>query len=499
MKNGRAALWLLCIPVLVVACQPPATPLPATPPPSPTPSYGLPSPVPGPTVAPDTTSNHDAPVPEADIAANCAAPLTGGAVTYGTSGWWTDQDAELWRARYAELKPQVVRLLLVQALLEPANDDDDPTHIDAARFNFDKAVPLPGGRTATYRSWFETLRDLDITVMLYEPYLAGWLSANGDAGLYSTYPPRSIAEYGEFIEATLRFMIDEVGYRPEKIILEPVNEPDLHCGQDPAVPCFWQNWTMDDLMAVLQAARDVAQTVDPAIRMVGPSICCDETLVHRLMQEYDGSKLFDGLTYHRYERGFDQEYALQVGRRLANWGLPVYLNEYGSPKYWSDGVEGALWHAAALAQFWPAGIAPLQFPMSEFPEMHQGYNRLGLFRDWEGGWEVKPAYGVYVAFFQHLGALTPVSTTTDLPFFVAAGCRRRTSAAFWVVNAGATAQPDLVFRADGLSGAAFEITLHTILPPVDKPETLKVAGPPAIFTATIPATGVTLFVLNTVD
>jgi len=90
----------------------------------------------------------------------------------------------LWQARYSELRPQIVRLLLLQAILEPINDDGDPTHINWSGFNFDQAAPVPvGERPVTHRLWFETLRDLDITVMLYIPHLAGWLSANGDDGL----------------------------------------------------------------------------------------------------------------------------------------------------------------------------------------------------------------------------------------------------------------------------------------------------------------------------
>jgi hypothetical protein len=426
---------------------------------------------------------------------DCAAPLANGPIAYGTNGWWTDQDADLWRSRYADLGPKIVRLPLMHEFLEPVNDDDDPNHVCWESFWFDKPIPW-FGRTITYRRWFETLRDLDVTLMLHVPYLAGWLSANGDLGPYSTYPPQSVEEYREFVQAGLIFLVDGVDYPPERIILEPVNEPDLRCGQDPAVPCFWSDWTMDDLVAVVRAARQAADAVDPAIRLVGLSTCCGDELVARLMRDYDGATLLDGLTYHRYERGFDQGQAVQLGQRLAGWGLPVYINEYGSPKYWSDGKEGALWHAAALAQIWPAGIAPIQFAMSEFPGMHEGYNRLGLFADWERDWEPKPAYAVYVGFFHHLGPTAPLSTTVQAPLVVAAGWGGNGSVAVWAVNADQADWPDVIFRVMDFPADVAVVTVYNILAGGDPIDAFTVADVPLVFAYDLPARSVHAFTVG---
>jgi len=462
--------------------------------PTPLPSLTIPAPAPTPVLTPQPT-----PVGDPDIVIDCATRLADGPISCGTNGWWTDQDADLWQARYSELRPQIVRLLLLQAILEPINDDGDPTHINWSGFNFDQAAPVPvGERTVTYRLWFETLRDLDITVMLYIPHLAGWLSANGDDGLYSTYPPRSMAEYREFVEASLRFLVEEVGYPPERIILEPVNEPDLRCGQDAAVPCFWRNWTMDDLGAVVLAAREAADAVAPDIRLVGLSTCCDDTLVPRLMHEYDGAELLDGLTYHHYERDFDQHRTVEIGQRLAEWGLPVYINEYGSSQYWSDGDEGALWHSVALAQLWSAGIAPIQFPMSEFPGMHAGYNRLGLFRDWENNWETKPAYAIYVGFFEYMGTTVPLSATAQPPLVVAAGWGDGGTVTVWVVNASRDGQPGVVFHVRDLENALGDtavVTVYDILAGGHPVDIFTVAGASLAFAYDLPAGSVWAFVL----
>lgn len=430
------------------------------------------------------------PTPSAapDVVVDVAHPLADGPIPYGVNGWWTDQDAEMWRARYAELAPRIVRLPVMHGALEPVNDDDDPGHVRWAGFGFDQPIPW-FGRTITYRRWFETLRDLDVTIMLHVPHLAGWLSANGDQGLNSTYPPRSMEEYSEFLSATLTYLVEELDYPPERIILEPVNEPDLRCGQDPAVPCFWDRWTMEELVDVIHTARAAADAVDPAIRLVGLSTCCDPALVEELMRDHRGHTLLDGLTYHRYEPGFDQGRAVAVGQRLADWGLPVYINEYGSPRFWSNGEEGALWHALALAQFWPAGIAPVEFSMSEIPGMHEGYNELGLLSDWEAGWVPKPAYAVYVSFFHHLGPTTPISVTAQQPLVVAAGRRDEDGVALWVINASQEDRPAAVFQVLGTASgeAEFRVTDHEVLAPDGAVDVLAVSGSPVTWACDLPA------------
>jgi hypothetical protein len=507
-ERGPALVWgqwsvYIFISLLIVACSdgaPTFAPGPmSTPAPTPVPSLTLPTmpmPTPAPTARPMPTG-------EPDVVVDCAVRLADELVAYGTNGWWTDQDADLWRTRYAELSPQIVRLPLVHQFLEPVNDDDDPAHVHWDGFWFDTPIPW-FGRTITYSRWFEALRDLDVTLMLHVPHLAGWLSANGDLGPYSTYPPQSVEEYGEFIRAALTFLTNEMGYPAEQIMLEPVNEPDLRCGQDPAVPCFWSNWTMDDLVAVVQAARQAADTVDPAIQLVGLSTCCGGELVGRLMRDCDGAVLLNGLTYHLYERGFDQGRAVQLGRQLADWGLPVYVNEYGSPKYWSDGELGALWHAAALAQLWPAGIVPVQFAMSEFPGMHEGYNRLGLFSDWDGGWEPKPAYAVYVGFFNHLGPTVPLSTTAQAPLVVTAGWGEDGSVVVWAVNASQDDWPDVVFRVKDFGNALANadvpsvavVTVYDILARGRSVDAFALAGTPLAFAYDLPARSVHVFVLT---
>ena len=438
------------------------------------------------------------PVFEPDVVVDCDVPLADEPIAWGTNGWWTDQDDAVWRAKYAELAPSIVRLPLLHGFLEPVNDDQDPSHVNRDGFRFTEPVPW-FGRTITYERWFGALRDLNVTLMLHVPYLASWLGGAGPQEGLGTFPPRPVAEYEEFVEATLRFLVQEIEYPPERIMLEPVNEPDLRCGQDPAVPCFWSDWSMGDLVDVVRAARRACDAVHPAIRLVGLSTCCDHTLVDQLMDVPGGTQLLDGLTYHSYIHGFDQSEALEVGRRLSQWGLPVYINEYGSPRYWSNGTEGALWHASALAQIWSHAIVPVQFSMSEFPGMHRGYNQLGLFTDWEHGFEEKPAYEVYVGFAHYLGATVPVSSTAQTRLIVAAGRGEDGQVAIWVVNADQDDQLGTTFRVDGSADDTALVTVHPAAAASDPLATITATGMPLSFAYDVPAASVLVFVLTPTD
>jgi len=365
---------------------------------------------------------------------------------YGTNGWWTDEDADLWHARYAELGPKVVRLPVLQMILEPANDNTDPQTVNWAAFRFERPFPW-FDRHITYRHWFETLRDLEVTLMIHTPYMAGWLSANGKRDPFSSFPPKDVTEYGEFVRAVLTYLVDEVGYPPERLILEPVNEADLRCGADPAVPCFWENWQMDDLVAVVRVAYDEAKAIDSAIRIAGLATCCDTGLLPRFVDEYGGDEYLDIITYHRYGRGFDFESAIARGRELQTYGKPVYLNEFGSKKYWGKGVEGALWHSAVMPQVWAAGINPVQFPISEWPGMHQGYDQLGLFADWTDDWAIKPSYWVYVNFYNHLSGTEIVSATAPAGMSIIAGRRiEPETLVVWVTNVTSEGEGETVLQ-----------------------------------------------------
>ena len=347
---------------------------------------------------------------------------------YGINGWWSDEDAAILTARYAELAPQVVRLPLLAAVIEPDNDNADPHAFEQP---FDA-----GGRHLTYARWFAALRDLGAEVMLYVPYLPEWMAKRpGPTPLTAPYPPADLEEYAELLRVTLRYLVEEIGYPPERIILEPVNEPDLQCGSDPAVACFWRNGDFESLTAVIQVAHREAKAVSPQIRIAGLTTCCTHAMLDRFMESPERAALLDIITYHDYTGGYSIGRALDTGKHLRAYGKPVYLDEYGSTTYWSDGQDGALWHAAVLPQLWAHGLAPIQFSLSEWPGMHAGYNQLGLMSDWNANWQVKPAYYVYRNFYAAIPGAQPVEVRAPEGVIAWAGRNPQSGAVLlWLVN-----------------------------------------------------------------
>ena len=441
-----------------------------------------------------------------DVTADFAAVLSAGPAAYGTNLWWTDQDAALWMARWAELGPSWVRLYVSHALVEPENDDADPQHINWDGFRFDTPISVPAvmTRTMTYRNWFEALRDQpDLHIMIHFSYLAPWLTNNPPHPAIpipaAPYPPSDLAEYREFIAATARFLVEEVGFPPERIAFEVMNEPDLGCGVDPAVPCFWQNWTMTDIRNVVNVTYQATEAVAPAIRLVGLAECCGTSIVRNLLDNYLEGDYLDGLTYHYYTSGYNLSGALTRAAELSPYGLPLYLNEYGSFLYRSDGVNGALWHSLALPTLWRAGIAPLQYPISEWRLLDDPYNSMGLFEDWTGGWIRKPSYWVYTNFFHFFGEGESISHTASAELDILAGRRVLDDASqvtFWVVNRGALPLPDVVFTLHNFptSQATLHIYDNLTGPTPLLTETLQ--GTPLVFTTTLLVLSSRAFVLS---
>ena len=321
---------------------------------------------------------------------------------YGSNGWWTDQDSKIWNQRYKTLGVNIIRVPTAQSLFEPVNDDADPEHINKNGFLFNQPIPWQE-KTVTLGKWLKMLKKLDVTLMLYIPYLPAWNSTNGSEGLSSPYPPSSLEEYEEYVIALLQFVIRDVGFDPSKIILEPMNEPDLGCSQDAKVSCFWKDYHGQDILDVLNTSIHARDQVSPEIRIVGLTECCSTLITDTLVNDYKGLDLLDGFTYHKYISDRDYNEILEVGQHLLSYGKPVFLNEYGNTTIWSDGIEGALWSAELLPKIFSAGIQPLQFPISHFPGSHAGYENLGLFKDWRDNWEIKPAFWVYANFYTYFG------------------------------------------------------------------------------------------------
>ena len=450
--------------------------------------------------APDLQTNYDF-VVDFDTVVAQSPP------TYGTNLWWTDEEAALWASRWAELGPSLVRVPISQAMVEPVNDNGDPNVINWDNFLFDVPIDISTiGRTVTFRTWLLALRDQPtLSIMVYFPYLAPWLSDNSPlSGLpfgVAPHPPNDLAEYREFVEAVLRYMVETLDFPPERIVVEAMNEPDLRCGADPVVACFWENWTMDDIAGVVQVTYEAIQSVDSDIALVGLAECCGTGIVRDLLDNYPEGAYLDGLSYHYYSpSGYDLDAALSRASALSTYGRPIYLDEYGSRQYQSEGAGGALWHSWVLGTLWNAGIAPLQHPISEWPMAGEPYNSMGLFKDWRGDWARKPAYWVYANFFAHLGSTELISYTAPLQLDAVVGRRvtdgSEAQVVFWLTNRTGFRLSQQQFTVYNFPADQATLYVYDNLVGQEPVLSETVTGTPLVFTANLPAHSSRTFVLS---
>ena len=426
-------------------------------------------------------ANTETPVPsneaddfQADLIINFEKEISQSPPFYGTNGWWTDQDAEIWKTRYAELNVNIVRLPVLQFILEPQNDNADPNTINWEKFGFDKPYEI-SGKSLTYHEWFSTLKELDMTIMLYIPYLANWLSKSPvENQMMSPYPPNNIEEYEEFIRALLVYLVDEINYPQDKIILEPINEADLLCGSDPAVSCFWENWSEEELLEVIQTAEDQAKSISDKIKIAGISTCCQHELLNLILEKNPNLINLDYLTFHYYENS-DNFFLQKLNmNEFSNKGLPVIFNEYGNSAFWSNGKEAGIWHSLFLAKLWKEGISPIQYHIAEWPIMHDGYNELGLFKNWLEDWKIKPSYWVYVNFYSHLkDNILIESSFPENSYGIAGKNEDLKQITVWVINVD-YGSSDLKFKLENFSFTETDIQVFNNLESNIPLETLSI-------------------------
>lgn len=441
----------------------------------------------------------------ADVSVDYATVVGQPPSAHGTNSFSTVEDQALFVSRWQEMSIEVIRVQIPQFFLEPVNDDADPETLAWENFLFDTAIPIPPDftRSVNFASTFAAMRDAGVTLQLNPVYLSGWLSSNpipdpymgfpGEA--FSTYPPNDLDEYQEYIYALLYYLVNVIEYPPERIMLDVINEPDLGCGADPVVPCFWDNWDMADVVSVVQRSDAALQAVDSRIRMLGLAECCGTSIVRDLMDNYGGASYLKGLTYHRYVSS-DFSSGIARGLALQPYGLPVYCNEYGSSSYRSDGADGALWHAYALPLLWENQICPMQFPFSENPYSSDPYNSMGLMLDWTGGWVRKPAYWVYANFYGNFPGKELVSVVADAGLDVLAGRSPSPEAAelaLWVSNWSGSSYSTNSVTIENFPAALALVLVYDSLSGTDPIATITAAGSPLTFEYSLPANSAFVF------
>jgi hypothetical protein len=331
---------------------------------------------------------------------------------------WANEDIDVVKDRMNKSNMNIMRLLIAPYVIENPNDNTDPDSINWSGFNFNSGILMSGKTIGVYSSIFEALKELDMYIMVNIPYLVAWLSANdGPDDLFATYPPNNLDEYEEFVYAVLYYMVNNVSISPEKIILEPFNEPDLGCGQEPAVSCFWKNHNMDDTVDTFLVAYNAAKSVSQSIRVVGMAEWNDGRYVRNFINNHNGLSYLDGITYHKYSSYYDIASLISMGTGfIDDYGIPVFADEYGCRNWGSNGVDGALWHSYTLTYLMKNSIQPIQFPFSEIPLPLgvEPYSSMGLIYDWNNSWEEKESFWVYSNFLKFMGDTDILNSDEDI-------------------------------------------------------------------------------------
>lgn len=173
--------------------------------------------------------------------------------------WW-----ELEKLRLAKLKPDVVRVWFQPDWMEPINDNDDPTTIDWTGMQTDSS------RMQAVYKVFDYLQSQNIDIMLIAGLVMNeenqsWLGFDG-LPRPELSAPTDLAEWGEWVSATLQQLITVKGYTNIKYVMS-YNEPNLASFALPAgisKPVYYKD--------MYQAIHDRLTTdgIRSQVKLIGP-------------------------------------------------------------------------------------------------------------------------------------------------------------------------------------------------------------------------------------
>ncbi|MFD0961022.1 glycosyl hydrolase [Paenibacillus chungangensis] len=225
--------------------------------------------------------------------------------------WW-----EMEKHRIAKLKPDIVRVWYQVDWMEPANDNNDPAVI-----NWSGMQTNSSKMQAVYEV-LDYLKSQDIDVML----IAG-LAMTEENQSWLGFPglprpelsaPTDLAEWGEWVSATLQHLINTKGYTNIKYVMS-YNEPNLASFATPA-NVSKPNYYRDMYQAIHN--RLTADGIRSQVKLIGPDESGAANWTQYAVQQMDGVlDIYDGHAY-------GQDYAT-----LQSWLTTRlnYVNPTGKP------------------------------------------------------------------------------------------------------------------------------------------------------------------------
>lgn len=175
-------------------------------------------------------------------------------------------------------------------------DDDMWTIADLCTFS-----PMPGGgrvREVNFRQCghvYDNLLSVGVKPFVELSFMPSQLARNGKTGLHyknHTAPPKDWGEWGDYIRAFIRFLLDRYGKEEvESWWFEVWNEPDL---------TGFFSGTQKDYFKLYEVTARAVKSVDPKIRVGGPSTSACKWIGEFLAYCRENSVPLDFISTHHY-------------------------------------------------------------------------------------------------------------------------------------------------------------------------------------------------------
>lgn len=175
-------------------------------------------------------------------------------------------------------------------------DDDMWTIADLRTFS-----PMPGGgrvREVNFRQCghvYDNLLSVGVKPFVELSFMPSQLARNGKTGLHyknHTAPPKDWQEWGDYIRAFIRFLLDRYGAEEvESWWFEVWNEPDL---------TGFFSGTQKDYFKLYEVTARAVKSVDPKIRVGGPSTSACKWIGEFLAYCRENSVPLDFISTHHY-------------------------------------------------------------------------------------------------------------------------------------------------------------------------------------------------------
>ena len=300
----------------------------------------------------------------------------------------TEEDWELIMSRIKKLGIQSFRVMAVPSYFEPVNDNDDPDTI-----NWDN-LTLDSPQMKSMKKILDAAQENDIRVNItFFCVDVGWLAPSGQS--YWGQTPTNLAEFAENMSILMQYLINDMKYTCIKDFT-PVNET---MNFNPPFPFDYYKQACEEIDArfTKDGIRDKLNLVlGDDKKSTNWFESCAENL----------KDISDALNVHTYDyEGYTYRNISAYAKKIYSQadGLPVLVDEFGGTNIdayhqaTTDTYERGIFYSTIMSAFMNNGFAGMKH-WQFFDQFYYDGPRedalmsIGLFKDVEEGWEVRPFY-----------------------------------------------------------------------------------------------------------